>query len=95
MVVLTGDHTTPARIGDHTFEPVPFAVTLSSNLMAIQKLQSDSNSNKRVLALHLKDQVQKFDEVSCGGGILGRFPGSEVMALIKNVKQKVDKCLTE
>lgn len=27
VICLTGDHTTPVEVGDHTFEPVPFAVS--------------------------------------------------------------------
>jgi 2,3-bisphosphoglycerate-independent phosphoglycerate mutase len=30
IIVFTGDHTTPVSIGDHTYEPVPFAITTSS-----------------------------------------------------------------
>jgi len=34
VLVLTGDHTTPVSIGDHTFETVPFSITTVSALQA-------------------------------------------------------------
>jgi 2,3-bisphosphoglycerate-independent phosphoglycerate mutase len=30
------------------------------------------------------DSVARFDEVSAAGGALGRFPGREVMGLVKD-----------
>ena len=30
VIVFTGDHTTPVEVGDHTFEPVPFAMSTLS-----------------------------------------------------------------
>ena len=33
IVCITGDHTTPVLFGDHSFEPVPFALTTSSNFL--------------------------------------------------------------
>lgn len=30
VLVFTGDHTTPLYVGDHTYEPVPFAITTIS-----------------------------------------------------------------
>jgi len=32
VILITGDHTTPVKFGDHTFEPVPVAVTTFSAL---------------------------------------------------------------
>jgi len=29
IIGLTGDHTTPVNVGDHTFEPVPVSMTTS------------------------------------------------------------------
>lgn len=30
IIVLTGDHTTPISVGDHTFEPVPVSISTVS-----------------------------------------------------------------
>ena len=34
IVCITGDHTTPIIVGDHTYEPVPIAISLASNVWA-------------------------------------------------------------
>lgn len=66
VLVVTGDHTTPVRYGDHTFEPVPFTICPIDTTTSM-------------------DAVQSFDEQSAGLGVLGRFPGQEVMQIIQNV----------
>jgi 2,3-diphosphopglycerate-independent phosphoglycerate mutase len=68
IFVLTGDHTTPAQYGDHSFEPVPFMIT-------------DLNPNSKI---SFDDPVQVFSDVSCSGGLLGRFQGIHIMTVIKN-----------
>lgn len=78
ILCLTGDHTTPIDVGDHTFEPVPFAITTIGALLGVGgKL------------MELRDSVQAFDEVSCAEGCLGRFSGGEVMGIIKRFKEVV------
>jgi 2,3-diphosphopglycerate-independent phosphoglycerate mutase len=67
VFVLTGDHTTPVCLGDHSFEPVPFMIT-------------DLNLNSQ---LKFDDPVESFVEISCSSGMLGRFQGIHVMTLIK------------
>jgi len=76
IIALTGDHTTPICIGDHTFEPVPFGVSTYSalsNELNIEKSDPNSEYTKKVLSL--KDKVESFNEVSACEGALGRFPG--------------------
>jgi 2,3-bisphosphoglycerate-independent phosphoglycerate mutase len=34
----------------------------------------------------LRDNVSKFDEISCSSGLLGRFGGAEVFNIIKNYR---------
>jgi 2,3-diphosphopglycerate-independent phosphoglycerate mutase len=72
--VITGDHTTHIHSGDHSFEPVPLAIC-------------DISSMHSPL---LSDSVTSFDEISCAEGGLGRFPGSEVMKLIRRFSDKIE-----
>ena len=63
-------------VGDHTFEPVPFAVTTSEALLSkFNENYSIDNKSK----LLLKDDNKYYDEISCAKGCLGRFVGSEVI----------------
>lgn len=73
-LVLTGDHTTHIHSGDHSFEPVPFVICDISSM------------NSPIL----QDEVTQFDEISCADGALGRFPGSEVMKLIRRFSEKIE-----
>jgi len=75
-IVLTGDHSTPVLYGDHSCEPVPFVITKVHNAKLV--MQHGANS---VTAL---DPVQQFSEIDAASGILGRFPGMEVMKVIKS-----------
>jgi len=75
LVVVTGDHTTTVHIGDHSFEPVPFSMCLLETYRR-RKLGEVIEPGL------FRDSVQTFDEVECAKGVLGRFPGSEVMPLV-------------
>lgn len=91
IIALTGDHTTPLISGDHTFEPVPFTATTYSALLENLGIEKDS---KRIQELkNIRDNVEKFDEVSACEGVLGRFPGSEMMGVLKNLKKVVEGVL--
>jgi 2,3-bisphosphoglycerate-independent phosphoglycerate mutase len=61
VLVVTGDHSTPAKLASHSWHPLP-------------------------LILHSKycliDPVEKFDEVSCIGGVLGKMPSLDLMPLV-------------
>ncbi|KCV70076.1 hypothetical protein H696_03538 [Fonticula alba] len=73
FVVVTGDHSTPVMYGDHTAEPVPVAVTPVAGLPA---------SGSSPCPDTLWDGVCRFDEVSAGQGVLGRFPGRELLPFV-------------
>ena len=75
FVCVTGDHSTPVLHGDHSFEAVPFTIC------AIGALPDHEGGDPKDGCL--VDQVQNFNEIEASGGILGRFPGSEVMEIIK------------
>ena len=79
IIVVTGDHTTPTFIGDHTYEPVPIMMCLLSNYLGKQgKLQS------------FKDGVQEFNEIACQYGSLGRFHGIHTIPTLLKLKQKIE-----
>ena len=106
---VTGDHSTPVEYGDHSFEPVPFALCQlrdfvsavgESNLMQVSleafplpsvksgedlknddvELPEEANSRLKVFS---GDSVCQFSEIAAARGCLGRFPGSEMMGVIK------------
>lgn len=81
-IVITGDHTTPVLYGDHTFEPVPFAIARVSQ--AAQCLSSSSSTASS--GSPLVDSVSEFSEISVAQGALGRFAGDQVMELIKTYR---------
>ena len=84
---MTGDHTTPIKLGDHTFEPVPFTVTTYSAVATKLGLEEALPGREKVI--EIKDKVERFNEVSACEGALGRFPGSEVFSVLKNFKKVV------
>jgi 2,3-diphosphopglycerate-independent phosphoglycerate mutase len=71
-MIVTGDHSTPCSRGDHSNEPVP---------LVLARLYDDDRDDPRAL-LFRADQCTAFDEVQAARGILGRFPGAELMPLI-------------
>lgn len=111
---VTGDHSTPVEYGDHSFEPVPFALcklqdfvsavgepivlgtSLDSFLLPSTKAGEDLMEDLVVSSEKMSgckafsgDQVSEFSEVAAARGCLGRFPGSEMMGIIKKfLKQK-------
>jgi len=60
VLVVTGDHSTPAKLRSHSWHPLP--VLLHS-------------THARV------DEVERFDEISCARGGLGRMPMVNLMSL--------------
>lgn len=93
-IVVTGDHTTPVKYGDHTFEPVPLAIARVEN--AYKCLDAASSSDKSSVSdpavsaatsvSPLVDSVQTFSELSVARGALGRFAGDQLMELIKKFR---------
>lgn len=78
-IVVTGDHTTPVKYGDHTFEPVPVAIARVANAHASLTGTLSSSSP-------LVDRVETFSELSVARGSLGRFAGDQLMGVIKHVR---------
>lgn len=70
QVVITGDHSTPVLSGDHSFEPVPFAICPVGLLQDIDTSACELHS---------------FGEIACSRGKLGRFHGMQVMELVKQL----------
>lgn len=82
IIVVGGDHTTNIHIGDHSFEPVPFMI---STLDTHRKLLKNEDISREIF----RDNVTVFNEIDCARGVLGRFPGSEVMSLLKNFRERI------
>lgn len=81
IIVIGGDHTTNIHIGDHSFEPVPFTVT---SLEIYKKMINGDDIAGEIF----RDHVEKLNEIECAKGILGRFPGSEIMPFLKNLQSR-------
>ncbi|CAK4505079.1 unnamed protein product [Aphanomyces euteiches] len=81
-IVVTGDHSTPVLCGDHTFEPVPFAIApVHAAARALEgKITAKST---------LRDQVERYSEIDASQGFLGRFSGDQVMEIVKQFRQAV------
>jgi len=60
VLVVTGDHSTPAKLRSHSWHPLP--VLLHSTYARV-------------------DEVERFDEISCARGGLGRQPMVNLMTL--------------
>ena len=86
IIIITGDHTTPTQVGDHTYEPVPIMFTLLSNY-------HDQNSND---LNRLKDGISSFNELEFQKDeqlALGRFPSKYVLQTAFKMKEKVEKII--
>lgn len=83
-IVVTGDHTTPVKYGDHTFEPVPFAISRAKS--AYDALAQSDTGDKSPQTSTLTDSVTSFSELAVTRGALGRFAGDQVMSIIKKFR---------
>ncbi|KXZ52807.1 hypothetical protein GPECTOR_8g193 [Gonium pectorale] len=104
LIVVAGDHSTPVLFGDHSHEPVPFAIAGVRH--AVEAAFKDARRKSAwagrpwVAGMPAElfgpwpepwpqavrgDPVRAFDEVSVARGALGRFPGSQVMPLVKQL----------
>ncbi|XP_028769443.1 uncharacterized protein LOC114726891 [Neltuma alba] len=109
ILCVTGDHSTPVEYGDHSFEPVPFAMcrlkdfvsaigenTISEtsldpfplpSVKAGEDLTSDlkieQEARDKRCQSYSGDSVYEFNEIAAARGCLGRFPGGEMMGVIK------------
>ncbi|KAM0682247.1 hypothetical protein MDAP_002479 [Mitosporidium daphniae] len=73
LVCVTGDHSTPTSLCDHSNEPVPILLALLKGPSMVS-LVSDA-----------RFVVPSFDEISCPGGALGRFSGRKLLPLIEQL----------
>ncbi|KAJ4744890.1 hypothetical protein LUZ62_001286 [Rhynchospora pubera] len=107
---VTGDHSTPVEYGDHSFEPVPFALcrlgdfvgsigeetlnAISLEDFPLPSVAAGEDLAETVQITEVKyspgtlvsysgDSVSEFSEIAAARGCLGRFPGSEMMGVIK------------
>ncbi|OAY57046.2 hypothetical protein MANES_02G064400v8 [Manihot esculenta] len=109
FLCVTGDHSTPVEYGDHSFEPVPFAICRLTDFVgtiggepivvatslepfplptvkAGEDLDEDNMEEDRTskqLKASSGDSVCEFSEIAAARGCLGRFPGGEMMGVIK------------
>jgi 2,3-bisphosphoglycerate-independent phosphoglycerate mutase len=116
FLCVTGDHSTPVEYGDHSFEPIPFAICrLRDFVGAIGEVNvmntplddfplpsvksgedlTDSSEPAECKPAECKafsgDAVCEYTEIAAARGCLGRFPGSEMMGIIKKfMKAKND-----
>ncbi|KAK3409324.1 hypothetical protein EUGRSUZ_J01450 [Eucalyptus grandis] len=108
---VTGDHSTPVEYGDHSFEPVPFAICWLKDLVGavggdsvlaetsldpfpLPTVKSGEDSEEDVvmqkeggtnqIRAFNGDSVYEFDEIAAARGCLGRFPGGEMMGIVKS-----------
>lgn len=98
-IVITGDHSTPVQYGDHSFEPVPFVISTvhSAAQLLEQKQQHNDGTCKtsgKTMADPLMDSVRSFSEIAAHQGYLGRFPGDEVMPIIRKYSTYVHPSAT-
>jgi 2,3-diphosphopglycerate-independent phosphoglycerate mutase len=83
-IVVTGDHTTPVLYGDHSFEPVPFAIARVRS--AADALRTSAPAIPVAVPSPLMDAVESFSEISAARGVLGRFGGDQVMEIVKQFR---------
>lgn len=79
VFAITGDHSSPPAYGDHTCEPVPLLFSDVFNPDTFETVSKYIRS----------DRSNAFDEISAGeNGSLGRFPGIQLMEIIKTLLHK-------
>eukprot|EP00826_Nyctotherus_ovalis_P004929 TRINITY_DN11097_c0_g1_i1.p1 TRINITY_DN11097_c0_g1~~TRINITY_DN11097_c0_g1_i1.p1 ORF type:complete len:469 (+),score=131.99 TRINITY_DN11097_c0_g1_i1:112-1518(+) len=99
-VLLTGDHTTPVEVKEHSYEPVPIVIsTVASAYLARYSLNEikaakDINPIDKALCM-MRDGVNKYSELDACEGSLGRFQGSEMMGMIRRFKEACCKCIAD
>lgn len=109
FLCVTGDHSTPVEYGDHSFEPVPFAICRLKDFVGAigesvvrqtsldpfplpsvksgEDLTFDLETEERgdkCSQSYSGDSVYELNEIAAARGCLGRFPGAEMMGIIKN-----------
>ena len=84
VLIVTADHSTPVLYGDHAHEPVPVVMAVVGRQPAAALATHTGTRSQSALTelIGADSAVQQFDEVSCSRGILGRFPGSELLPTV-------------
>lgn len=111
ILCVTGDHSTPVEYGDHSFEPVPFAMCRLKDFVAavgeenirgtsldpfpLPKVQAGQDLTNGMKIEERRDEsrqsysgdsVYELNEIAAARGCLGRFPGGEMMGIIKKFR---------
>jgi len=73
IITIFGDHTTPPLVGDHTSEAGP--IVIGSSLSFLGKRE-----------FIFSDKTEKFDEIECAKGLLGRIAGIEILKFLINLR---------
>eukprot|EP00759_Apiculatamorpha_spiralis_P030516 PhF_6_TR32170/c0_g2_i2/m.47740 len=77
ILAVTGDHTTPCSLKDHSTDPVPFVVTLVGESHVLEKYGGEGAIQKDLT----------FDEISCARGCLGRFGGESLIPMFLKLRE--------
>ncbi|KAI4352306.1 hypothetical protein L6164_006570 [Bauhinia variegata] len=111
ILCVTGDHSTPVEYGDHSFEPVPFALCWLKDFIGAvgesaineisldpfplpsvkagedltEELKIEQEGKGKSCQPYSGDSVYEFNEIAAARGCLGRFPGGEMMGIIKKL----------
>lgn len=109
FLCVTGDHSTPVEYGDHSFEPVPFAICRLKDFVGVMGVESvlmtsvdpfplpnvksgedlfddvekEQEPIRKQHQAYSGDSICEFNEVAAAKGCLGRFPGGEMMGVVK------------
>ncbi|KAG7981612.1 hypothetical protein I3843_04G004700 [Carya illinoinensis] len=110
FLCVTGDHSTPVEYGDHSFEPVPFAMcrlkdfvgaiggesivsgtsldpfplpTIKAGQDLTDYVGNEQERRNKQFESFNGDSVYELNEIAAARGCLGRFPGGEMMGIIK------------
>jgi 2,3-diphosphopglycerate-independent phosphoglycerate mutase len=97
LLAVTGDHATPVDYGDHSVEPVPFVAARADAVAAVLGEAALAAAAADALDPPPRPPLPPpplvpgapppFDEVTAASGELGRFPGSEVVPLLRRLAE--------
>ncbi len=88
VLVVTGDHSTPALLKAHSWHPNPvllksaFQRQMSGGSRFLQAAAGDHNARPGHDKGAVIENVAKFSEKTCAGGVLGNFMAVDVLPLM-------------
>lgn len=94
MIIVAADHSTPARLGDHSHEPVPCIITRLDDMQFDDKPFQPCDSSCAGCQLVQLDRVQSYGELSSSEGVLGRFKGNELLRTAARFEM-ASKCIKQ